>query len=117
MRDTDDVTGFVETLVKWGRAWRPAHHSVEVTLGPTDREKVAASIAASGAITGGQVTAWDTGECSVEVYEVDSLVPRWVESFHLAATSELLALLDRFALVLDPSGSGDTQSRSRSDVA
>jgi len=94
VRHTDDEADFIETLLAWGRAWRPISHSVNVTPGPTDRAKVAAWLSAVGPTTSGQVTIWDTGECDVEVYELDSLHPRWVESFHFTTAHELLVVGD-----------------------
>jgi hypothetical protein len=71
---------------------------------------VAAWVAADGHATAGQVTVWDTGECDVEVYDVTSLAPQWLEHFDVDTEDGLISILKRFAISLDESSTGDIRA-------
>ena len=102
---------FVETLVAWGRAWHPTSHEVTITSGQTDGPNVAAWVAADGHATAGQITVWDTRECDVEVYDVTSLAPRWLEHFDVDTQDGLMSILKSFAISINESWRGDIHAR------
>jgi hypothetical protein len=101
MPDESHTNIFIDALLEWSRAWRPANHSVESHRGPSDVGNTSAYVQVVGAVTAGQVTVWETGESEMEVYDVSTLQPLWLEHFDFATADEFAVALGRFATALD----------------
>jgi hypothetical protein len=101
--DHKPIHPFADQLIQWAEPWAAANPSVQAVHGPSDRDKIAAWVQADGESVGGQVTVWDSGECEVEVLDVATGQPRWIEHFEFASEEDMHSVLVRFMEAIDRS--------------
>lgn len=79
-------------------AWSASGNSVasmSFEMGPENRSKRAAWTVVEGASAAGQVSVWDTGECQLEVYEVESGCEIVNETIQVNSADDLGSVLRR----------------------
>ena len=90
------MLNFVPFLLGWAEGWissgktAPTLSSVQ---GDTSRPKTSAWLVVEGLEVAGQITVWDTGECDLEAFDIETGVPKLQETRTVASFEELASAI------------------------
>jgi len=85
-------------LAGWCEAWTASGNSavaIDFVLGPQDHDKRAARAMIEGPLRAGQVSVWESGECEISVYDVESAEAVLLESSVVEYAEQLGSILRR----------------------